>query len=997
MRTLIIACLCLLALSSAAQRMKYNFNPGWKLLVGDPAGAETVNFDDAGWQAITLPHAFNEDDAFRKPIQELTTGIAWYRKHFQVPAGDKGKKIFLEFEGIRQGGEFYLNGKWIGRHENGVMAFGFDITDGLNYDGENVLAVRVDNSWDYHEKATGSGFEWNDKNFYANYGGINKNVYLHVTGRLYQTLPLYSTLGTTGIYIYARDFDIPGSSATITAAAQIKNEDNKPHTFRYEVVLEDRTGVLSTLNGGQQTLEPGKTTIVTASGRVGRLHFWSWGYGYLYKVHTLLKEGDVVDEVITTTGFRKTEFGGGVLKLNDRIIQVKGYGQRTTNEWPAIGLSVPPWMSDFSNHLMVESNANLVRWMHVTPWKQDVESCDRVGLMEAMPAGDAEKDVEGRRWQQRVEVMRDAIVYNRNNPSIIFYECGNKGISETHMQEMRAVRDSFDLYGGRAIGAREMLASKVAEYGGEMLYIDKSATKPLWEMEYSRDEGLRKYWDEYSPPFHKDGDGPPYKGEDASIYNRNQDSHAIEDVARWFDYWHERPGTGSRVSAGGVNIIFSESNTHYRGAENYRRSGEVDALRIPKDGFYAHRVMWDGWVDVEKPRIHIIGHWNYAPGVKKNIYVVSSAGKVQLFVNGRSLGWGRQSDHFLFTFENVEWHPGEIRAVGYDAKDRQLCEDSHVTAGAPAAIRLTVHTGPGGLMASGADLAMVDVEVVDAKGQRCPTDLSMIHFDLKGPASWRGGMAQGPDNYILSKDLPVECGVNRVLIRSATEAGEIELTASAAGLSSAGVKIQSLPFGSLHGLSEGMPDRGLRSYLDRGPTPAGPSYTVSRIPIKIVRATAGSNADKAPMSYDDNETTDWFNDGALSTAWIQYELERPAAISEIALKLNNFRTRSYPLRILIDGHEVFRGATARNLGYYTASFPAQTGRTVRIELTATGRSKETTGVGGNGVAGKEANGVIGTEVNGKKLDDGVTRDDNGQTGRLSIIEAEVYEINILKN
>ena len=122
------------------------------------------------------------------------------------------------------------------------------------------------------------------------------------------------------------------------------------------------------------------------------------------------------------------------------------------------------------------------------------------------------------------------------------------------------------------------------------------------------DEGLRKYWDEFSPPFHKDGDGPKYRDQDASAYNRNQDSHAIEDVARWYDYWRERPGTGRRVSAGGVNIIFSDSNTHSRGAENYRRSGEVDAMRIPKDGFFAHQVMWDGWVDVERPRTHIIGH-----------------------------------------------------------------------------------------------------------------------------------------------------------------------------------------------------------------------------------------------------------------------------------------------------------------------------------------------------------------------------------------------------
>src|SRR5690606_29240840 len=94
--------------------------------------------------------------------------------------------------------------------------------------------------------------------------------------------------------------------------------------------------------------------------------------------------------------------------LNDQVLMMKGYAQRTSNEWPAVGLSVPPWLSDFSNRMMVESNANLVRWMHVTPWRQDVESCDRVGLLQMLPAGDAEKDVEGRRWEQRRELMGDA-------------------------------------------------------------------------------------------------------------------------------------------------------------------------------------------------------------------------------------------------------------------------------------------------------------------------------------------------------------------------------------------------------------------------------------------------------------------------------------------------------------------------------------------------------------------------------------------------------------
>src|SRR5262249_47188926 len=150
----------------------------------------------------------------------------------------------------------------------------------------------------------------------------------------------------------------------------------------------------------------------------------------------------------------------------------------------------------------------------------------------------------------------------------------------------------------------------------------------------------------------------------------------------------ERPGTGTRVSDGGVNIIFSDSNTHFRGMDNFRRSGEVDAMRIPKDGYFADQMMWDGWVDVERPRAHIIGHWNYESSVKKDVYVVCSADKVELFLNGKSLGWGEQSSRFLFTFKGAQFEPGELKAVGCDAAGKKLCEDVKKTAGTPAGIRL---------------------------------------------------------------------------------------------------------------------------------------------------------------------------------------------------------------------------------------------------------------------------------------------------------------------
>jgi hypothetical protein len=938
---------------SEAARVKYNFNSDWRVLVGDPTGADQPGFDDSQWKRVTTPYAWNEDAAFRVSIHDLPTGVAWYRKHFRLPASSAGQKIFIEFEGIRQAGEVYLNGKWIGRHEDGVMAFGFDISDDVQpAPAENVLAVKTDNRWDYKEKATDTLYHWNNINFYSNDGGISKSVWLHVCGKLYQTLPLYSQLETTGVYVWASDYDISSRSARITVESQVRNENSESKAVDYQVEIKDIDGkIVSRIEGGKTTLAVGETRTLTASAVVHDLHFWSWGYGYLYTVTTKLSVGRrPVDVVSTRTGFRKTEFADGMVRLNDRVIDIHGYAQRTTNEWPAVGLSVPPWMSDYSNRLMVDGNANLVRWMHVTPWKQDVESADRVGLIQSMPAGDAEGDSQGRQWEQRVELMRDAIIYNRNNPSILFYECGNKGIAEEHILEMKKVRDQYDPHGGRAIGAREMLSSKVAEYGGEMLYVDKSSTKPLWMHEYSRDEGSRLFWDQYSPPFHKD----------SPDYNRNQDSYAIENVRRWYDYYVARPGTGTRVNAGGAKIIFSDSNTHYRGDNNYRRSGGVDAMRLPKDAYFANQTMWNGWVDVEHPGMHIIGHWNYAPGTVKPVYVVSTTSRVELKLNGRSLGDGIVSSGFLFIFDKVSFEPGTLQAIGYDAQGKQVAAAELRTTGLPAALRLTPHTGPGGLRADGADMALVDVEVVDREGNRCPTALNPVHFTLSGAAEWRGGIAQGSsvpvpintvavenkgmsptpptpflhyDNYILSKTLPVENGVNRVILRSLPSAGKIKLRAEADGLKSAELELSSLPVAMQDGLSTSMPDEKLPSNLSRGPTPPGPSFHQTRIPISVASVTAGSNAASAALSQDDDDYTSWASDGPIENAWIEYVFAKPETPGQIDLKLADFRILRYPLRITLDGATVWEGMTPINFGYCTLQLKPASGTHLRIALT----------------------------------------------------------------
>jgi beta-galactosidase len=945
--TLLFLLVGLLQTATAFNRTRYNFNPDWKLQVGDDTTARNPVFDDSKWKDISLPYAFNGSEAFKLAIKDLTDTVVWYRKTFYLPSDLKSGRVFIEFEGARQAAEVWINGQLLGLHENGINAFGFDLTGKLQFGPKkpNVIAVRVDNNWRYKERSSGSLFQWNDSNFNANYGGLPKNVWLHATGELYQTLPLYTNLGTKGVYIYADNFDIKGKRCMLHVESEIKNDSKKPRTVHLNVMVKDKESLLvREFQSEEATLQPGETKVLTCFNTLKNVNFWSWGYGYLYEVNSTVVEGKkVVDMVKTKTGFRKTEFSQGLFRLNGRVLQLKGYAQRTSNEWPGTGMSVPAWLSDYSNSLMVESNANLVRWMHVTPWKQDVESCDRVGLLQAMPAGDSEKDVEGRHWEQRFEVMRDAIIYNRNNPSIIFYESGNTGVSEEHMLQMKALRDEFDPNGGRAIGSREMLDSKIAEYGGEMLYVNKSAGKPVWAMEYSRDEALRKYWDDLSYPNHPEGEGPLYRNADASAYNHNQDMFALEAVTRWYDFWRERPGTGKRVSSGGVSIIFSDSNTHCRGAENYRRSGKVDAMRIKKDAWYAHQVMWDGWVDVENPRTHIVGHWNYQFGQKKNVYVISSGDRVELFLNNHSMGYGEQSKRFLFTFPNIVFSAGELRAVSYDEENDVLSRDTLRTAGAPKSLRLTLMQSPLGFKADGSDMVFAEVEVVDGNGQRCPLANDLIRFDVEGPAEFLGGIAQGPYNYIGSMEIPVECGVNRVLLRATRKPGLVRLKATSGSLGTDTVSFQASPVDVTNGLSRWIPAEDLPLRLDRGPTPLMASYVVTRIPISVREITAGSNEKDALFSIDDNERTEWRNNSVRSTAWIQYELNRPAQLSEICMKLTGWRTRSYKIRVLAtNGTVLWEGETPKSLGYITLDLKKGIGtESVRVELIGAGTEKDT--------------------------------------------------------
>ena len=382
--------------------------------------------------------------------------------------------------------------------------------------------------------------------------------------------------------------------------------------------------------------------------------------------------------------------------------------------------------------------------MHVTPQRVDVAPNDKYGIINIAPAGDKEADVTGVQWTQRTNVMRASIIYLRNNPSILFWEAGNNGISAAHMKEMQDLRKQWDPSGGRAMGCRDLDdagAAPYAEYFGTMVAYDPSWTPtndaayrrgysnnyrnqaPIIEAEDERDEGARRYWDDYSPPHvggFKPGPDDTYHWTSESIITGDSSTKA----AIWrLDIWKNVYSIQNRDSAhsryaGYASIYFSDSNADGRqmSSEVARASGKVDAVRLPKQLYFAHRVVGN-----PQPDIHVIGHWTYPAGTRKTMYVVANTPQVELFVNGASIGKSAApTDHYLFSFPNVAWASGTVRAVGYDASGKQVASHELKTAGAPASVKLTATAGPNGLQADGADVVMIDFEVVDAAGQRVP-------------------------------------------------------------------------------------------------------------------------------------------------------------------------------------------------------------------------------------------------------------------------------------
>ena len=643
-------------------------------------------------------------------------------------------------------------------------------------------------------------------------------VVLHVLEPLHITLPLYSYLQTEGPYVYTTE--VSTNAATIHLDVPVENDRASAATIAVTAQVRDRAGkTVLTLDQTGEVAANGKSRLAL-SGTLAAPQLWEPDYAYLYHVAIALQvAGKTVDASVVPLGIRAVRWDAQTgFWINGHHLKLHGWGQKPTDEWPGLGAALPDWLHYYTLSMMKDAGANWIRWGHCAASEPMIEAGDRLGIMAEQPGVDGESDTIGAAWKIRAAAFRDTIIYFRNHPSIMIWEGGNQKVSLAHVTELRGYMDTYDPHGGRAYAHRradqvdaQFMDVCIGTEGGREI-----PRLPVVEGEYDREESPRRVWDNFSPP---EFGYPEARGK--SDYVLTSEEYAVNEVAQYVQK------IGAANHAGGANWIFSDSTSGGRdAAEVTRASGEVDGARLPKEAYYVCQAMYRN-----DPQLHIIGHWNYSAGTKKNIYVASNCGDVELFVNGRSLGHGKVSNRYLFTFENVAWEPGEIKAVGTIGGKTMAAETKH-TAGAPVALKLTPITGPAGWQADGADVLLLDVEAVDAHGERCPTFQQAVDFDLAGPGIWRGGYNSGRTNSINQTTLELECGINRVAVRATDVAGPVTVTVRGAGLQPAAITVSSGTFEMPNGYA-----------LKRPPVPALPALVRPSGDIQPAPVIPGNKVD----------------------------------------------------------------------------------------------------------------------------------------------------------
>ena len=801
-----LASMALTTINAQSVREKTLLNEGWKFAFGHAAdiskdygngteyfnyltkansihneGPYAVKFDDTQWTDVRIPHDWvttlpyaseaSHSHGYRTVGWKYPeTSVGWYRKVVNIPASDQGKHIALQFDGIFRNATVWFNGYYMGNEPSGYATQIYDVSEYVNYGGDNLICVRADATL--------------EEGWFYEGAGIYRDAWLLKTAEV--------SVAPFGTFVYA-DLKAPYADAVIHIDTDVNNYSLQPQQYTLEHRLIDADG------REVQRLQPTRTEQLKAKETktthdvmtISQPHLWSATDPYLYTVETTVKVGGrITDVYTTTTGLRQVQFDAdrGFL-LNGQPLKLKGVNMH--KDHAGVGAAIPDALQAWRIRQLKAFGCNAYRASHnpMTPALLDI--CDREGMLVV-----DENRLTGIN-QEHLRLLESMIRRDRNHPSIILWSDGNEewGI-ENNVQGTRiaaAMREYTKLFDPTR-------HSTIANAGGsEMIkgldvvgfnYIvqndvdNRKRQNPTWKIvgtEETSGCGTRGVY------FNR----PDQPGRMVSM-NRDTTHHHVENVIeRGWKFYAERPWAAG---------LFYWTGFDYRGEPNPLKYpahdsefGILDYCGFWKDEAWYLKSWW-----TDEPTLHIFPHWNLQghEGEEIELWAYSNCDEVELTVNGKKLGRQPMPKNGHLKWSAV-YQPGKVVATGYKNGKRILTETIETTL--PAS-RLVLKTDRSTITADGRDMAIVTIEVQDKKGRQVPDACPMLTFSVEGEGCIIGA-GNGDPSYP-GKDnpgsttcrefsIPAFNGLAQILVQSTANAGRLTLRASADGIATGSIVVES--------------------------------------------------------------------------------------------------------------------------------------------------------------------------------------------------------------
>jgi beta-galactosidase len=737
-------------------------------------------YDDSSWQKVNVPHDYVVEGTFDPKAEtqhgSLPVEPSWYRRTISIPASDKGRRLWLEFDGVYRDSQMWLNGHFLGRHGSGYSSFRYDISDIAKPGADNFLVVHVDPT-----EFEGWWYE----------GG---GIYRHA--RLVSVDPTH--VAPCGVSVVAK-IDDPKDGVRADAKLQIAT------SLANEAAAADEATILSeVLNADGAVVATGRTTNHVAVGQfidlqqslaLPRANLWSCDRPYLYTLRTsVLIGGKTVDQVTTDFGVRTIRFDPDQgFFLNGKRVELKG----TCNhqDFAGIGIALPDRLYAWRVEKLKELGANAFRFSHNKMAPELLEACDRLGMLvmaENRHLGDS---------PELLGELESLVRCDRNHPSIVLWSISNEEKeqgSEIGARQGRAmvnlIRQLDDtrpvtaaMNNGIGQGLTQVLDVQGFNYHPDT-YDDAHRKFPKMPMVCTEIAAAVSTRGIYArEKFMVPKDSEEYQG------NSNLCQVAAYDFNA--PYWAETAQTAWQEvvkrpwMAGG----FVWSGFDYRGEPTpfewpaiNSQYAIMDTCGFPKDSYFYYQSCW-----TDKPVLHLLPHWNWPDKVGHDIDVwcYSNCKQVELFLNGQSLG-KKSMPQYSHLEWSVKYAAGTLSAVGYDDRGKVTARTRVETTGEPAAIALEPNAAT--LAADGSDISLVTVRITDSNGRTVPVANNKVSFNVTGPGKLIG-VGNG-DPYCHEPDKAEQRsafnGLCLAIVQSTGAPGTITIQADSPGLRAASVSVK---------------------------------------------------------------------------------------------------------------------------------------------------------------------------------------------------------------